>query len=278
MRRLTFATLLLLAAAPATEPAAYPVHQFHPAHVGDAYDCDVTAAQHVRHARAVAGRPPTAEEADWSVHLLGRCTVGAVDAKGSPTTLTCKIAKLTVTREGKPTDPLPAGAEIEATRPADGPHYRRLDGPLPPGIDRALALVLVAYRADGPTPDDLYPPIRPRAVGDSWPMVAPPARGHVAGHATLVGPATVAGRDCLLVKHVSDTDGPAMLPGGQKGHRNDLSVSTAALPLDGAGWIDMVSKDTVDYDVQSTEPDGTPVDEQTHVVTDTHAARTAAKP
>jgi hypothetical protein len=100
----------------------------------------------------------------------------------------------------------------------------------------------------------------------------------VTGNATLVGLATVAGQPCMRVKHVSDTDGPATLPSGRKAHRNDLLVSTASLPLAGGSPVDIVTKDTVDYDAPSTAPDGSPVDDQTHVVTDTHVTRSSTTP
>ena len=287
------AILLLTLPALAAADGPYAVRQFRPSHVGDAFDCDVTAAQRVRHVRHVAGQPEAALEVARTVHLLGRCTVRAVDAHGSCTTLDCRVSQLDATLDANPAQPLlPPGAIVEVTQSDGAPQFHRLDGPLPPGCDRSLALVLTAYPADAPTPDDLYPPGHPRAVGESWPIDpaqdaaarrlahAPPAT-HVAGHATLVGPATVAGQPCLLVKHVSDVDGPvpATRPlGVTSAHRNALSVSTAALPLDPAQPpLDIVAQDTVDYDVHGTVPQtGQPFDEQTHVVTDTHLTRSVA--
>jgi len=296
MPRPTLASpFLLFAVAASTAPApTYPVRQFRPSHVGETFDCDVSAEQHVHHVRHVAGRAPAEADFAWTVHLAGRCTVRAVDAKGSPTTLDCRVSELVTTLTGTASPLLPAGAVVRVTEPPGGPRFARLDGPLPPGGERALALVLTAYPAGVPTPDDLYPPGRPRAVGESWPLdptadaalrraVGGPPPAHLAGHATLLARADVAGVPCLRVKHVSDVDGPvpATRPAGvASAHRNELSVSTAALPLDPAEpVVDLVSQVTADYDVHGSVPDGgPPFDEQTHVVTDTHATRTAVRP
>jgi hypothetical protein len=295
-----FAALLLtvpsIAAAADADPAAaaYAIHQFRPSHVDDAFDVDVLAEQHVHHVRRVVGQAEASQDVAWSVHLVGRCTVRAVDAKGAYTAVECRVSELVTTLDGHSSPLLPVGAVIEVTVPAGGPRFRRLDGPLPSGGDRALALVLTAYPPGAPTADELYPPGRPRTVGESWPLdvaqdsalrraAGMPAAAHVAGHATLVGRTDVAGRPCLLVKHVSDVDGPipATRPAGvTSAHRNELSVSTATLPLDPAEPpVALVAQATVDYDVHGAVPDsGTPFDEQTHVVTDTRSTRTPARP
>ncbi len=286
MRPTPIAALSALLLASAAAAPTYPVRQFRPSRVGDAFDCDVTAVRHVHRERTVGNATPVVTDHDVTVHLAGRCTVRAVDARGACTAVDCQVTVLTATGgDGRPADVVPAGAVLSAVRAGGRAplEIRRVDGPLPPGGDRAVRLVLSAHPPGGPTADDVFPPGPPRAVGESWPI--DPARApygpatHVAGHATLVGLARVGGRDCLVVKHVSDADGPvAPPPGAAAAHRNELAESTATLPLDPAvPAVDVVARDTADTDARGVTSDGVAFTDRTHDVTDTHTVQTPAK-
>ncbi len=277
--------LVFLLLTAAVDPVT--IRQFRPSRVGDVFDLDVTAARRRHIELDVRGRPPAVADDDRSVHLVGRCTVTAVDAHGAYTAVRCRVDRLVTTVGGRDASPLPAGAVVEVTA---GQPFRRVDGPLPDGVAGPLSLVLTAYPPGAPTADDLFPPGRPRNVGQSWPM-NPAARGpdagpppdHVAGHATLVDRTLLNGRPAVHVSRVSDVDGPAPVPaqppGVQTAHRNQLTETTATLPVDPAdAAAELAVRDTVDHDLHGTTPDGVPFTEQTHVVTDTRSVRTPVSP
>ncbi len=271
----------------------YAVRQFRPGQVGDVYDLDVTSVRHQHDVRTVRGQPPTVRDYDWTIHLAGRCTVRDVDGRGARVAVRCQVSVAVSTVDGRTGNFLPAGFVFDGTGKPGGTAYAGVSGRLPPVAERALRLVCPVYAPGEPTPDDVYPPGPKRAVGESWPMVPEqyraaeraagrPVPGTASGHATLRGPATVAGAPCLRVEYARELDGmtPATRPADvSSAAEHATSRATVALPLNGTEMaIDSDAVAAIDIVGRGTTADGTPFDETVRFDVATHATSAPVHP
>ncbi len=294
LRRFWFvAVLVAILVVPTVARAAgdpVPVTVFRPARVGDADAVEVTFAQHSHEVRTVRGQPPTTHDHDWTVHLVGRRTVEAVDGRGVVTRYRCEVTKAVNGVDGNKSQLIQVGTVIEVTNPAGTVELARADHePLRPAEVRALRQVLGVRPPAAPTVDDLFPAGGPRAIGDTWPLdvarfaeferaAHQPSAKHVSGYATLVRLDRAAGASVLAVRQTVEQSGaaiPTTRPGATQTLDHDATTYTDTLPVGpGAHGHNTDMTSTTDYDLHATTTDGVPSDVTTRYTTQKHWATT----
>ena len=265
---------------------------FRPSHVGDYGTLDTTFAQHVHEVRTVGGGPPMTQDRDWTVHVVGRYTVEAVDARGTVTKLRIEVMKAVNGVNGDKSQLLPAATVIEATNPAGTTEYARADGVLLATQRAALQQVVTVRPPDAPTIDDLFPPGGPRAVGDSWPMDGEqfaafnraahnrPAK-RAAGEAKLVELTAAGGIPEMKIRQTIDVwdAAPTTRPGLTQSLTHGTTTYTHTVPVDPA--VHGVTTDTAianDYIGHGTDVGGAAVDVKTRYTIEKHWTTTPATP
>ncbi len=272
----------MLIASAATAAETYHLSMDRPSHAGDVFDFDGTFERRTHDVQTVQGQPPVVRDYAWAFHLIGRCTVLEVDEKGTRRKVKCEVAKAVLVSRGWPKYLLPAGCVIEATNKSGKEDYQRVDGvPINAQAIGGLREVFRIPPPHAPSGNDLFPPVAPRAVGDTWPMNVDryadverlsgyPPVPHVSGEAELV--CVTSGPDGLATATVRETlkasgiiiPPRADRPGQTMSHGLSVIVDTA--PLDpGKHGGTRVAKVTSDF-VGHGAVNGSPVDLATQYV------------